>query len=151
VLAGERFAGGSDGVELVGLGAVTACRTLGVVDLDDPLAVLQEVGGQPSAEAAGPFDRPDAAARSPLIRERQQAAISSCVGSDGKVSDQTSGWCHSRGSVRVLVGIDAQNEVDPVSEHDQGPILRQADSGVRPTGPPRGRTVTGHARERTGF
>lgn len=120
MLAGERFAGGSDSVELVRLGAVTACRTLGAVDLDDPFGMLKEIGSQPGAEATGAFDRPDAATRSQLIRERQQAPIASCIGGDRQVSDQTSRWCDGRRGVRVLVGIDAQDEVDPISEHGQG-------------------------------
>jgi hypothetical protein len=91
VLAGERFTGGAKGVELVGLGAVTACRTLGVVDLDDPLGLLEQMGGQPGTEAAGAFDRPDAAASSVLIRKCHQAPIPGCVGGDGQVSNQTAG------------------------------------------------------------
>jgi hypothetical protein len=41
MLTGQRFAGSADGVELVALGAVTAGRPGGTVDLNDPLPVFQ--------------------------------------------------------------------------------------------------------------
>ena len=82
VFAGQRLASGSDGIELVGLGAVAARRTLGAVDLDDRLVVLEEIGGEPGAEAPRAFDRPDTAPTSVLIRERQQAPTPGCVSGD---------------------------------------------------------------------
>jgi hypothetical protein len=83
VLARQCFASGSDGIELVGLGAIATCRTLGTVDLDNPLGALEEMAGQPSAETPSPFDCPDTAPGSMFIRERQQAPTPSCVGGDG--------------------------------------------------------------------
>jgi hypothetical protein len=44
VLAGKRLASGSDRVQVVGLGAVAARRAGRMVDLDDPLALLEQVG-----------------------------------------------------------------------------------------------------------
>jgi hypothetical protein len=53
--------------------------------------------------------------------------------------------------VRLLVGIDAQNEVDPVGEHEQGPILRQAESGGSAHGTAARQDCGGSRTERTGF
>ena len=69
VLAGERFAGGAGGVELVGLGAVAAGRARWPVDLDHPLALLEQKARQSGAEAAGALDRPHPTAHRLLARE----------------------------------------------------------------------------------
>lgn len=47
-------------VEGVGPSAVAACWPLGSVDLDNPIALLEQVGGEPGSEAAGSFNRPHA-------------------------------------------------------------------------------------------
>jgi len=54
MLARQRLAGRSEGVELVGLGAIAAGRTGPAVDLDDPLALLQQIRREPGAIAARP-------------------------------------------------------------------------------------------------
>ena len=41
MVAGERFPGGADSVEVVGLASVATCRAGWPVDLDDPLATLE--------------------------------------------------------------------------------------------------------------
>jgi len=53
VLAAQRLAGCWSGVQVIGLGAVAARRAGGTVDLDHPLALLEQGGGEPSPVAAG--------------------------------------------------------------------------------------------------
>jgi hypothetical protein len=57
VLSGECFAGRAGGVEPVGLGAVATSRPRWPIDLDHPLALLEQEAGQPGAEAARALDR----------------------------------------------------------------------------------------------
>jgi hypothetical protein len=75
VLARERFAGGAQRVELVGLGAVAPARSRWPLDLDDPLALLEQERGEPGAEAAAGLDRPDPAGGCVLAREAQQQLL----------------------------------------------------------------------------
>lgn len=113
MLTGQRFAGGADGVELVGLGAVAASRAGGTVDLDHPFAVLQQERGQSGAEAAGALDRPDPAAWGVEGSECQGAFVAHGVGAAVQVVDDTAGdGLDDRGDVVVAVGVDADDEVD---------------------------------------
>jgi hypothetical protein len=68
VVAGERLPGGAGGVEFVRLGTVAACRPLRPIDLDHPLALLEQIGGETRAEAARALDRADSPPRCPLCR-----------------------------------------------------------------------------------
>ena len=72
VLPGERFPGCACGVKPVGLGAVAAGRARRPVDLDYPLALLEQEAGQSGAEAARALDRPYPLSRRPLAHEAQQ-------------------------------------------------------------------------------
>ena len=113
MLAGQRFAGGADGVEFVGLGAVTAGRAGGPVDLDDPFAVLEQEGGEPGAEAAGALDRPDPPAGGVQDGEGQDPFVAHRVGGAVQVVDDTAGGgFDDGGDVGVAVGVDADDEVD---------------------------------------
>jgi hypothetical protein len=47
VLAGQRFAAGPDRIQGVALGPVAATRPPGPVDLDHPLAMVDQKAGQP--------------------------------------------------------------------------------------------------------
>lgn len=80
VVSCERFSGGADGVELVGLGAVASCRAGGSVDLDHPFLLLEEVSSQAGAEAAGAFDGPDAASGRVVAGEGEHSAIPERIG-----------------------------------------------------------------------
>ena len=80
MLARERLAGGADRVELIGLRAVAARRPRGAVDLDDPLAMLEQEGGEPGAVAAAGLDRPDSPSRRVQLREPQHALVAERVG-----------------------------------------------------------------------
>jgi hypothetical protein len=62
VLVAERLASDLDRGQVVGLGAVAARRAGRTVDLDHPLALLEQVGRQAGPVAAGALDRPDPAA-----------------------------------------------------------------------------------------
>jgi hypothetical protein len=53
--AGQGFAAGPDGVQGVALGGVAAPGPLGPVDLDHPLALVNQQPGQPGPIAPGPF------------------------------------------------------------------------------------------------
>ena len=89
VVPGQGLAGGPDGVEVVGLGAVAAGRPGRPVDLDDPLAVLEQEGGQPGAVAAGALDRPDPAAWGVLVGEGEDAPVAHRVGGALVVAETT--------------------------------------------------------------
>ncbi len=59
--AAERLPAGEDGIQGVALG-LGAAGPLGPVDLDHPLAPVGQEARQPGAVAAGPLQRPAAAA-----------------------------------------------------------------------------------------
>ena len=118
VFALERFAGGADRIELVGLGAVAPRRALGAVDLDDPFAVGEHEHGQAGAEAAGGLDRPDARAVGVPACEAQQPLVAERVGRDRRLRCHDSGAGRDRGGrVRVAVGVDADDVVRVLCEH----------------------------------
>jgi hypothetical protein len=61
LFAAERLPAGEDGIQGVALG-LGAAGPLGPVDLDHPLAPVGQEARQPGAVAAGPLQRPAAAA-----------------------------------------------------------------------------------------
>jgi hypothetical protein len=118
VLAGQRFAGGADRVELVRLRAVAPRRARWAVDLDDPLAPLEQEGGQTGAEAAARLDRPHAPRAGGALREAQQPLERDGVGRRlGRGDHHAGGGHHDRGGVRVAVRVDTNDVLDPVCEH----------------------------------
>ena len=62
VVAGQGLVAGPDGVQGVALGPVAAPGPLGPVDLDHPLAMVDQEPGQPGPIASGPFQGPDSPA-----------------------------------------------------------------------------------------
>ena len=63
VVAGQGLAAGPDRVQHVALGPVAAPGPRGPVDLDHPLALVDQKPGQPGPRAARPLQRPDPPAR----------------------------------------------------------------------------------------
>jgi hypothetical protein len=59
LVAGQRLPPSPDRVQGVALGAVAAAWPFGPVDLDHPLAMVDQEAGQPCPVAPGPFQRPD--------------------------------------------------------------------------------------------
>jgi hypothetical protein len=113
VFAGERFAGGPDGVEFVGFGAVPPGWAGGTVDLDHPFSVLEQERGEPGAETAGALDRPDPSARCVQGGEGEDAFVAHRVGGAVQVVDHTAGdGFDDGGDVGVAVGVDSDDEVD---------------------------------------
>jgi hypothetical protein len=88
MLARERFAGGAQGVEFVGLGAVATRRADRPLDLDHPLAVLEQERGQTGAEAARRLDRPHPPVGGVPAREAQPPLVADRVGRDRGVDHQ---------------------------------------------------------------
>ena len=101
VLARERLAGSADRVELVALGAVATGGSPGAVDLDDPLALLEQIGREPGTEAARALDGPDPPVRGATASEGQDALGADGVGRHRQVSRGTTGRGHDRGGVGV--------------------------------------------------
>jgi hypothetical protein len=152
MLATERFVCGTDRVQLVGLGAVAPRRPRRAVDLDDPLALLEQEHRQAGAEAAAGLDRPHAPTAGVAAHEPQQPPVAERVGGLGAVRHHHSGDRDDRRRVRVAVGVDADDVSDVLCEHAHANLPRGELVGGRP-GKPRGETVMGHAPSpgRTGF
>ena len=85
-LAAERFTSGSGCIQLVALRPITPSGTRRSIDLGYWFALLKEVGGQATAEAARAFDRPEPLSRGALLGEGQNAAISEGIGRYGLCS-----------------------------------------------------------------
>ena len=124
MVAGQGFAGGADGVEVVGLGAVASSWSGWPVDLDDPFTALEQVGGEPGAETAGALDRPDSTAGRVFVGERDDPPIAHRVGRALLVGHHRAGRGDHRGGVGVAVGVDADDVVDLACQHGTSVLLR---------------------------
>src|SRR6266536_5400613 len=82
MFAPQRLVSCADRVELVGLGAVASCGSRRAIDLDDPLAVLEQERRQSCAEAAAGLNRPHATATRVMAGEPQQPLVADRVGRD---------------------------------------------------------------------
>jgi hypothetical protein len=91
---------------------------LGPVDLDHPLAVFEQERSQPGAEAPGPLDRPHPPARRVLPSEGEQPPVAERVGRDVGVGQHRAGGVGDGGAVMVAMGIDPDDVVDLVCEHE---------------------------------
>nr|WP_198682399.1 recombinase family protein [Kribbella sp. VKM Ac-2569] len=100
-----------------GLGAVAARWSGRPVDLDDPLTTLQQVGGEPGAEAAGALDGPDAAAGCMLVGERDDASVAHGVGCALLLRDNGTRIGDHGCGVGVAVSIDTDDVVDLACQH----------------------------------
>ena len=110
VLARERFAGGADGVKLVGLGAVAARRTLGPVDFDDPLEM--PCASKKLASPAPKLPEDSIAQTRVAAREAQQPLVAEGVGRDrGLGRNDARCGRDGGGRVRVAVRVDADDVV----------------------------------------
>jgi len=102
----QRFAGGSGGVDRIGLGAVASGGPLGPVQFHHLLGVGLQQAVQAGAVAAGALDRPDALAWL-LVGQLQQLSVAGRGGRHGRLlNDCSGGGGHDRGGVGVLVGVD---------------------------------------------
>ena len=118
VLAGQRLASGWDRVEVVGLGVFASGWPCWAVDLDDPLAMLQERGGQPGAVTAGALDRPHPLPVGLCIGEGDEMAVPERVGRDHEViNDGAGGRLDHRCRVRVAERVNADDVLDSACQH----------------------------------
>src|SRR6266545_4355033 len=97
--------------------AVAARRAGRTVDLDDPFALLEQVGGEAGAVAAGALDRPDPTSWRLLDCEPVAAAVAGGVGRDALVRDDRTSRADQGNGVAVFVGVDADDVVDLVCQH----------------------------------
>jgi hypothetical protein len=117
LVAAQGLAGGSGGVQRVGLGAVAAGCSLGPVQLNDLLMVSMQEPGQPGAVAAGALDRPDPLAWL-LGGQGQQLLVAGRRGRHRRLVDhRTGGRGHDGEGVGVLVGVDPDDDIDEVCQH----------------------------------
>jgi hypothetical protein len=136
VFTGQRFAGGTNGIQLIGLGSIAACRPGGPVDLDHLLMLRQQRAGQPGTEAPGPFNSPYSSTGRMFACEGQQTCISICVGWGGHVGVYPASRGHDCSSVRILVSVDPNNEVDSLDHRQHGQPLNELDNRQLASGPP---------------
>src|SRR6266545_3561913 len=104
--------------------AVAARRAGRTVDLDDPFALLEQVGGEAGAVAAGALDRPDPTSWRLLDCEPVAAAVAGGVGGDALVRDDRTSRADQGNGVAVFVGVDADDVVDLVCQHGWRCLLR---------------------------
>jgi hypothetical protein len=82
---------------------------LRTVDLNDPLAASQQCRGQSGTEAACAFDRPQRRVVAPP--EVDQLTVTSWIGGDGQVLQNSARRADRRRGVGVLMGVDADDDV----------------------------------------
>jgi hypothetical protein len=117
VVAGQRVSSGAHGVERIGLGPGPSLRPHWPVQLDHHLLVLGQVLGQAGAVAAAAFHRPGPQPRV-LFGEGRQLGVAVGVRPHCPVSQHGSGGRRDdRGGVRVLVGVDADDDLDQFCQH----------------------------------
>jgi hypothetical protein len=112
VVAGQGLAAGPDGVQGVALGAVAAAGPLGPVDLDHPLALVDQQPGQPGPRVPRRFQGPDPPAWGLGLGQPEQPGMA------GPVAWYLQGGPHpavgvqdGRG-VAVAVGVDPDDGVN---------------------------------------
>src|SRR6266545_4079680 len=132
--------------------AVAARRAGRTVDLDDPFALLEQVGGEAGDVAAGALDRPDPTSWRLLDCEPVAAAVAVVLA--GTL------WCAmtapaglTRATVWLSLWVSTPMMWSTLSASMVAlPPSRGGGCRCRPwRGRPRGRTVMGHAVRRTGF
>jgi hypothetical protein len=111
VLPPQGLPTGPDGIQRVALGAGPATRPLGPVDLEHPLAMLQQEAGQPGAVAAGALQRPAAATRCSLGDQAQKCFVAGLAAWDLQLGDQAAVGVQDRGGVGIAVGVDPNDVV----------------------------------------
>ena len=120
VVAGQGFAAGPDRVQHVAVGPVAAPGPLGPVDLDHPLALVDQKPGQPGPITPGSFQGPDPPAGGLELGQPEQPGMAGLVawhlqgGPDPAVGVQ-----QGRG-VAVAVGVDPDDGVNLTLELGHG-------------------------------
>jgi hypothetical protein len=154
MLACERFASGTDRVELIRLRAVTTCWAARTFDLEHQLALSLKKDGQSRAITARSLDCPRSTAWGALTREAQQPSIAALVRGDCDLSLHDR--CvrgEDRCGVRVAVRVDAEHMVGLVCQHEiRPPVLWGVCLSVLGLGigTAKGKTVMSHAPHNTG-
>ena len=112
MVAGQGLAAGPDRIQYIALGAVAAPGPRGPVDLDHPLALVDQEPGQPGSIAARPLQGPDPPAGGLLDGQPEQPGMA------GPVAWHLQGGPHpaigiqqGRG-VAVTVGVDPDDGVN---------------------------------------
>jgi hypothetical protein len=145
----QRLTRSTDRIERVGLRTVTALDPLGSVELDDDLVAACHVTAQAGAVAAGTLDRPRPKG-GVLVGELHQAGVAVCGGLDGHLGEDAAGaGVNGRGGMGVDVGVDADDDVDQLTQIGQtGHAFSPLPERGRGSGPGRrfGRTVMRHTR-----
>lgn len=126
----ERFACGSQRVDGVGLGAVAPCGTAGPFDLCHQLAVCDEPASQPGAVTACAFDRPHSRAVGDPLKQRRE--VLGVVSDLQHVALAAGARLDHRGGVGVLVGINADDELDGGGALAVHHLLLDRSGGSRP-------------------
>jgi hypothetical protein len=155
VVAGEGFTASPDGVQHIALGAVAPRGPLGPVDLDHPLALVDQKPGQPGPIAARPFQRPDPPARRPDLGQPEQPGMAGPVTVVPPRGDANPGRC------QPTVAVWKEQLPCPCSRARLTPssgLIPTVTATPRPCwtptagcGPPWRCQARGHAQGRTGF
>jgi hypothetical protein len=113
----ERLAGGPDRIQRVGLGAVAAGGALWPVQFDHLLGVGGQRPGQPGPIATGALDRPHPRS-GVLVGQLKELLVADRGSGHGQRGQDLAGRCgQNRGGVGVLVGVDADDDLDGVCQH----------------------------------
>jgi hypothetical protein len=116
-LAREHAAGGTDGVERVGLAARAALPPQ-PTHLEHPLATAGQEARQTGTERAGAFNRECASTGRVLVDELQRVRVAIAARHDGRLEDdQAADDLHDRQRVRVAVRIDTDDVVQLICKH----------------------------------
>ena len=110
---GQGFAAGPDGVQGVALGPVAAPGPLGPVDLDHPLALVDQKLGQPGPIAARPLQGPHPPARGLGVGQLEQPGMAGLVAWHLQGGPDPAGGVQQGRGVAVAVGVDPDDGVDP--------------------------------------
>jgi len=127
----QHLTGGADRVQRVGL-AAAAGRPGGPVDLNHPLATVDQHPRQPSAIAAGTFNRKAAATRDMDAGEGAQAPVADCVRGDDQLPKQPTDRGNGGRAQGVAVSIDTDDAVHLVSQRGHAPSFQEPTGSYRP-------------------
>jgi hypothetical protein len=117
LLTAQDLASGPDGVQRIGLGAMAAGGPLGSIQLHYLLGVSMQEPGQPGTVPTGALDRPHPLP-TVLVGQLQELPVAIWGGGRGQVGQGLAGGRgQDRGGVGLLVGVDADDDLDGVCQH----------------------------------
>jgi hypothetical protein len=119
----ESFPSGADGVELVGLTFSPGGPTRSL-DFNHSFTLPLQEDRESCSVAAGTFHRPGSTTGGVDASVSQQSSVPRLTGDGLEPSYDSAGSVDDRGTMGILVGVDANDEIDLICQHKPAALQR---------------------------